>query len=610
MTTQGDPTHHVHVEGSNVSSSREGEIDEEGYLIDQHHETEQFSHTREVRELDDHTEIMQHDSRCLQLEELKTKETVRLATAEELRALLEASVFDGKDEIEIGTEITVEGFVRVEQTHEETIGGGTTSRSVTVTETREKEEINETPTKSFDKTLRLEGNAPSDIQCQMQMEDLMRNTAIENNEIVRNADTLNENSPNRDMIQNGNTSLKYGDVDADEEVTKDAPVWTEGKTAFDTENNATGGQLTENKNRGFIGFIKERSRSLSRNRSDCLIKDEGSVAASGEKKKEKNTKKWSFGVKSSKKDPQKGSDSGKKDDAANDGIEGVEGNNPQTSAEDVKKDKKQKKRGLFGKRGESSCVGSGKRKSVPGESGHDEKSDSKNAMNNNDTGPDRGWSLFRRKSDKKKDTIETSPDSKVKVELVEGGGEVDTDSKRKPSTNSLQRGIRNIFSNKKESAEHDEEEAVNIDRHSAASPTTPLSNHGIDVKVPAAVAKRESSENYGSAISVGCSTVIAVDLGPVSCGYAYCFTKQRHPDNAADTIYAMRKPDGCDPGIPDPRFPTALLISPEGDFHSFGFTARRVYHSLEPTEAVRWMYLDDFRQVLANISVSNHYTHN
>ena len=120
MTTTHEPTRHIHVEGSNVSCGHEGEIDDDGYLIAQHYETNQFSHTREIKELEDHLEIVQQDSRCLQLEELKSKETVRLATDEELRALLEASAFDGKDEVELGTEITVEGFTRVEQTHEET----------------------------------------------------------------------------------------------------------------------------------------------------------------------------------------------------------------------------------------------------------------------------------------------------------------------------------------------------------------------------------------------------------------------------------------------------------------------------------------------------------
>ena len=44
-------------------------------------------------------EILLHDRRCLQLAEVKSKETVRQATAEEVRALLEGTVFDGKDEV-------------------------------------------------------------------------------------------------------------------------------------------------------------------------------------------------------------------------------------------------------------------------------------------------------------------------------------------------------------------------------------------------------------------------------------------------------------------------------------------------------------------------------
>ena len=41
-----------------------------------------------------------------------------------------------------------------------------------------------------------------------------------------------------------------------------------------------------------------------------------------------------------------------------------------------------------------------------------------------------------------------------------------------------------------------------------------------------------------------------------------------------------------------------LLLTPEGEFHSFGFTARDFYHDLQSREARRWLYFDRFKMLL------------
>lgn len=41
-----------------------------------------------------------------------------------------------------------------------------------------------------------------------------------------------------------------------------------------------------------------------------------------------------------------------------------------------------------------------------------------------------------------------------------------------------------------------------------------------------------------------------------------------------------------------------LLLTPEGEFHSFGFTARDFYHDLQHREAKKWLFFDRFKMLL------------
>ena len=55
---------------------------------------------------------------------------------------------------------------------------------------------------------------------------------------------------------------------------------------------------------------------------------------------------------------------------------------------------------------------------------------------------------------------------------------------------------------------------------------------------------------------------------------------------------------GDDPGINNQKTPTVLLLTQDGEFHSFGFTARDFYHDLDPKEAKWWLYFDKFKMIL------------
>ncbi|XP_013413356.1 heat shock 70 kDa protein 12A isoform X2 [Lingula anatina] len=86
--------------------------------------------------------------------------------------------------------------------------------------------------------------------------------------------------------------------------------------------------------------------------------------------------------------------------------------------------------------------------------------------------------------------------------------------------------------------------------------------------------------------------VVAIDFGTTYSGYAFSFTRD------PDSIHMMRKWEGGDAGVINQKTPTCLLLSPEGKFHSFGYSARNFFHDLHPQEAKRWMYFDKFKMML------------
>ena len=93
--------------------------------------------------------------------------------------------------------------------------------------------------------------------------------------------------------------------------------------------------------------------------------------------------------------------------------------------------------------------------------------------------------------------------------------------------------------------------------------------------------------------------VVAIDFGTTMSGYAFSFVRD------PGSIHMMRKWEGGDPGVINQKTPTTLLLTPDGTFHSFGFTARDFYHDLDHKEAKRWLYFEKFKMSLHYNSVSN-----
>lgn len=64
-----------------------------------------------------------------------------------------------------------------------------------------------------------------------------------------------------------------------------------------------------------------------------------------------------------------------------------------------------------------------------------------------------------------------------------------------------------------------------------------------------------------------------------------------------------RKWEGGDPGVAHQKTPTCLLLTPDGAFHSFGYTARDYYHDLDPEEARDWLYFEKFKMKIHSATV-------
>ena len=92
--------------------------------------------------------------------------------------------------------------------------------------------------------------------------------------------------------------------------------------------------------------------------------------------------------------------------------------------------------------------------------------------------------------------------------------------------------------------------------------------------------------------------VIAIDFGTTFSGYAFSFSRD------ISSIHVMRKWQDGDPGVVNMKTPTVLLLTPEGKFHSFGFTAKDFYHNLNPKEATKWLYFEKFKMALHYNAVS------
>lgn len=147
------------------------------------------------------------------------------------------------------------------------------------------------------------------------------------------------------------------------------------------------------------------------------------------------------------------------------------------------------------------------------------------------------------------------------------------------------------------------------DQYQAISTTSPncLRVDATRNSLLASESYRQSSDDSGNESSIHYQAqskgnthfvVVAIDFGTTYSGYAFAFTRD------ADSILMMRKVDGNDPGVNNQKTPTTILLTPNLEFHSFGFFARDFFHDLDPDEAKRWLYFEKFKMHLHYTQVS------
>ena len=92
--------------------------------------------------------------------------------------------------------------------------------------------------------------------------------------------------------------------------------------------------------------------------------------------------------------------------------------------------------------------------------------------------------------------------------------------------------------------------------------------------------------------------VVAVDLGTTHSGYAFSFSRD------PGSVYVMSRWAGQEPGLLNHKTLSALLLTPDARFHSFGLAARNHFHNLLPIEARHWLYFERFKMTLHHCKVS------
>ena len=94
--------------------------------------------------------------------------------------------------------------------------------------------------------------------------------------------------------------------------------------------------------------------------------------------------------------------------------------------------------------------------------------------------------------------------------------------------------------------------------------------------------------------------VVAIDIGTTYSGYAMSFKSAKH------TIHIIRSSGDGNPvsscATPN-KVPTALLLKPDGSFHSFGYDALRHYIKIDEKEQKKWMYFSRFKMELHQTAV-------
>lgn len=103
------------------------------------------------------------------------------------------------------------------------------------------------------------------------------------------------------------------------------------------------------------------------------------------------------------------------------------------------------------------------------------------------------------------------------------------------------------------------------------------------------------------------TAVVAIDFGTTYSGYAYAFTSDPNRQ-----VHVMRNCHGQNSsaciiggqGQTLQKQPTVLLLTDNGQFHSFGYEAQQYYHDIDEYETEQWLYFEKFKMELHSRKVS------
>ena len=87
------------------------------------------------------------------------------------------------------------------------------------------------------------------------------------------------------------------------------------------------------------------------------------------------------------------------------------------------------------------------------------------------------------------------------------------------------------------------------------------------------------------------SAVVAIDFGTTYSGYAYAFTDD------PGTIHVMNQRQFRIRGNYSQQ-PTVLLLTEDGEFHSFGCEAQEFYRDIDERDSMKWLYFEKFKMEL------------
>jgi hypothetical protein len=133
-------------------------------------------------------------------------------------------------------------------------------------------------------------------------------------------------------------------------------------------------------------------------------------------------------------------------------------------------------------------------------------------------------------------------------------------------------------------------QADNLKPSQAASEDKRLSiENGSKIDEDEETSKKTENSNY--------IVLVAIDFGTTHSGYAYAYL------NSPNEIHLMKRWSDGETRFSSFKVPTTLLMSPSGDFHSFGYQAIEFYNDLESGQSKEWSFFEKFKMSLHNSQV-------